>query len=66
LYNFISFKDGKPTQEILDMLYEADLNNDKMVSYEEFRSLLCNPKNNLNKLEASFMVKLLRSTINSG
>ena len=59
-------KDGKPTQEILDMLYDADLNKDKSVSFEEFKNMLCNPKNNLNKNEASFMVKLLRRTINSG
>ena len=48
------------------MLYDADLNNDKSVSFEEFKNMLCDPKNNLSKNEASFMVKLLRKTINSG
>ena len=48
------------------MLYDADLNKDKSVDFEEFKRMLCDPKNNLNKEEATFMVRLLRKTINSG
>ena len=49
---------------MLDLLYNADLNRDTYVDYEEFKKMLCDPNKKLNKHQASFMVKLLREAIN--